>query len=908
MSLNVHIINHTHWDREWFLTHVYTNAWIPGLIDRLTELAAANPHFQFLLDGQTLVIEDLLKIAPEYRPKVAALARGGHLLFGPYYCQPDWRLVAGEALLRNLALGLGDARRLGNGSRAGWLVDTFGHISQAPQLHNLFDLQTVYLWRGVPALKPFFHWRGPDGSRVLAVNVFGGYRNLYGVSHLPEVAAQRLEQEARRLQPFYPTPHIPLFDGYDLEDNPEDPIRFFTRQAQIPAGLRLVQSSPDRFAQVARDLPHLPTLQGELLSGKYGATFPGTLSARTYLKLMHHDVEHLLFRLAEPWAALASLAGRPYPAERFEACTRTLLRNAVHDCLCGVSIDLVHEKMEFTYQQLFQELEDELRESLGHLLAGFSPGTYALSTNPYATQNWIQTEEALLQASCQGVGIWPAGQSWPLERPQRALQSFSWQNDHYRASVDAHGLVTLGPARLGRLLVYHEDGDTYSEARGALMGELKPQGMTLESRSERHAVLRLRYQGEWDGGQVGVTARLHFDPSPLVRWSLELDSRGCDFRVEMLFDCGHEGQVYAGMPYDVVARPFVERDLLPRELPRELAGVLMGQREVDQVATFPFHDFVALQGAERTSAVLARGLRAYQAEKGGTIRLILRRSVEWLTRSERPNRVGDAGPFFYVPDARCERKVHHELAFVQGNFQVTAPSFQALNAGFQNPPLVVQVEGGGEGRAWPLLQADLPLSALQRVDDRLLVRLYNPAPVPHRLKRTYAACDVEGKEKGTLRVMPPKAIVTLILEAPPPPAGGAEGASVELLNPMRWRVERNRYLPAEEAIAELRARADRVARELGRLETQIAQHAGRAQRLLQHRYYILRREMLEYLLSIRLNEWKRAMRGQWSHAYLFEPDPQVAQLGLELNRMRIKRRIYDYVVRLEEGSAEKGEG
>ena len=33
----VHIINHTHWDREWFLSNVYTTHWIPTLIDKLLE-------------------------------------------------------------------------------------------------------------------------------------------------------------------------------------------------------------------------------------------------------------------------------------------------------------------------------------------------------------------------------------------------------------------------------------------------------------------------------------------------------------------------------------------------------------------------------------------------------------------------------------------------------------------------------------------------------------------------------------------------------------------------------------------------------------------------------------------------------------------------------------------------------
>ncbi len=69
----IHVINHTHWDREWFLTSVYTSRWVPGLMDKLAQLAAANPDFRFLFDGQTLVIEDLLTVAPEYADRVKAL-------------------------------------------------------------------------------------------------------------------------------------------------------------------------------------------------------------------------------------------------------------------------------------------------------------------------------------------------------------------------------------------------------------------------------------------------------------------------------------------------------------------------------------------------------------------------------------------------------------------------------------------------------------------------------------------------------------------------------------------------------------------------------------------------------------------------------------------------------------------
>ena len=79
----------------------------------------------------------------------------------------------------------------------------------------------------------------------------------------------------------------------------------------------------------------LPTISGELNSGKFGATFPGTFSARTYLKVMARDCAQMLFRYAEPLAALAWCAGRPYDTARYEGWARLLLQNAVHDCIAA---------------------------------------------------------------------------------------------------------------------------------------------------------------------------------------------------------------------------------------------------------------------------------------------------------------------------------------------------------------------------------------------------------------------------------------------------------------------------------------------------------------------------------------------------------------------------------------------
>lgn len=894
----VHIINHTHWDREWFLTSEYTSRWIPGLIDKLEQLAADNPDFHFLLDGQTLVIEDLLAVAPHYAPRVKRLVADGHLIIGPYYCQPDWKLAGGELLVRNLQYGQQDVQELGGTMKTGWLVDTFGHISQSPQIHRLFGIEAVYVWRGVPRLVPYFDWEGADGSRLFAINLFGGYRNLYGVTRTPEVAIKRLHAEVEKLRPYYPTADIPLFDGYDLEDDPEDPVRFFSGMEGIDPALVLQEATPATFARhiIAKGLS-LPTLRGELNSGKYGAVFPGTLSTRTYLKVMAHDCEQLLFQRCEPLAVMAHLKGRPYNQEQYARWGRRLLQNAVHDCICGVSIDQVHEKMEYSYRQLFDTMQADIHESLAAILDDFAPGLYAVSTVPFTVDQWQAAEDELLHVQTDGVGVWPVRERVPIEKVAQSITSFTWHNEHYTATVDARGVVHVNGATLGMLVVSAEHGDTYSDEVGGALGVVQPDSApVVEQRSAHHAVVR--FAGTWRGAEAWVTAtvRLTFDPSPVIKWQIDLDSRGRDLRVEAIFETGKQARVLAGMPFDVVERPAADTDLLPRQLPPELAGVLLGQRELGAVRTFPFHDFVALSDATGTVAVLAQGLHAYTADEQGAIRLVLRRAVEWLTRADLKHRVGDAGPFFYVPDARCERTVRHHVGVAFVPFAGDSLAMQWLNRAYQNPPLIVRHRGEGTRTEWRVLQEDVPLSSLQVKDGVILARFYNPTSQEHLLSHSYRRTDIWGMPGEEVGALPPKAIITVVLPAAKEPSPGA-AADVQLLVPPPWRVGPNTGRPDPAVLAHLEAKVAALGGQLAHLQAQLDSAADEKSRLLLlHRIYMLQREQAEFRLSLALNRRKLAQGGTSPPASLHQLDEEVAALGLALNRLRIKRRIFDYVV------------
>ncbi len=126
----MHIMTHTHWDREWFLLSDVTNAWLPDLFERVFQVIERQPASCYILDGQTLMIEDYLQLQPERRHTLEQAAQAGQLLLGPYYGQIDWRVASEEALTRNLFIGMQDATRYGNLMPYGWLMDNFGHVRE----------------------------------------------------------------------------------------------------------------------------------------------------------------------------------------------------------------------------------------------------------------------------------------------------------------------------------------------------------------------------------------------------------------------------------------------------------------------------------------------------------------------------------------------------------------------------------------------------------------------------------------------------------------------------------------------------------------------------------------------------------------------------------------------------------
>lgn len=373
------VVPHTHWDREWHQTFQQFRMRLVKCINLLLDILDSDPDFTcFMLDGQMIILDDYLEIHPEEAERLLTYVRAGRILVGPWYVQPDEFLVGGEAIIRNLLLGMHQAAPYGGAMLVGYVPDCFGHIAQLPQILQGFGIENAVFWRGVdPVVKQSeFWWSGPDGSRVLGVYLDGelGYSNARELPLNPLALLKRVEHFLAHQGPRATTSTLLLMNGSDhLEP-----------QAGLPAALaaanellseqdqKLVIGTLPHYIQAVLDAaPDLQTISGELRASHAAHLLPGVLSARMWIKQRNATCEELLLRQVEPLCAWAWVLSGSYPSGLIGAAWRLLLQNQPHDSICGTSIDQVHREMSARYDQCeqiaHQLVQDARREILHHV-------------------------------------------------------------------------------------------------------------------------------------------------------------------------------------------------------------------------------------------------------------------------------------------------------------------------------------------------------------------------------------------------------------------------------------------------------------------------------------------------------------------------------------------------------------
>lgn len=374
------VVSHTHWDRAWYLPFEKFRIRLVKLTEKLLKILAENPKFRFTFDGQTVVLEDILQIRPEWEAKLKKHISEGQIMVGPWYVLPDEFLVSGEALIRNLLIGHRIARKFGRVMKVGYIPDPFGHIAQLPQILNGFGLDTFMFMRGMgdegEELGSEFWWVAPDGeSKVLAHHMITSYCNAGYIGYVfedgvPRVDYERATDHVRRLlenlRKYATVPIYYISNGCDhFEPQPELPDIIKHLNRSFPE-IQFVQATPEEFfARVKRARKDFKSYQGEMRGARYHYLLSGVFSSRMYLKQANFRCQTLLERWVEPFCAFAHFAvGLPYPDAHINYAWRTLHKNHPHDDICGCSVDEVHRENETRYMLVEQVADMLLNEAL----------------------------------------------------------------------------------------------------------------------------------------------------------------------------------------------------------------------------------------------------------------------------------------------------------------------------------------------------------------------------------------------------------------------------------------------------------------------------------------------------------------------------------------------------------------
>lgn len=725
------VVSHTHWDREWYQPFEVFRLRLCDMVGALVEILDGDPQFRhFMLDGQTVCLDDVLALRPSLRPRLQAHVAAGRLGIGPWYVLQDEFLVGAESIVRNLAEGLRGARRFGRAMAIGYLPDAFGHIAQMPRILRGFGIETAVVWRGVGDAAPGseWRWRAPGGAEVLCLFLPGGYGNAHRLGSDRDAAVARLRADLTRLLPQSRAATLLWMNGNDHQPaEPQLPALLAALAAALP-DVDIEHASLERAAALVRervDVAALPVVAGELRRPAPGApVLSGVWSARSWQKRRHDQAQALLVRLVEPFVALAGPASPTGTVvfDRRDALAhawRLLLQCQPHDSICGCSIDEVHRDVDDRLRRV-EQLGRALLDDAVRSLADAPTSDFALheaiaivNPHPFAV---TATAEVELQRSV-GDGpfrvVGPTGEvayeilsraatDGPDRRPAEWLRLRLFARD-----LPPHGL---------RLLALEPGAPTALPAPDAAL-VVRPIAGGLEI-VDGQSGLRIvhTFEDEDDRGDLydfcprqGAAPRSSRDTELGAR----LSARAIGRRVEIEVEIDNRTPAHR-------LRARFELSTAPASIWTETA---FGWIERTAAGTHPV-SAITLTSGSPPLALGGPGLHEVELGSDGAVLLTLFRAVGWMSRGDLSTRPGHAGYNLQTPDAQGLGRLRFRYALAVG-----ADAVRQLEPALIGPHAIALGRAQPGDRALVSIEpASVRLSIFKRADDSdaLIVRLCGP--------------------------------------------------------------------------------------------------------------------------------------------------------------------------------------
>ncbi|MEM0964917.1 MAG: glycoside hydrolase family 38 C-terminal domain-containing protein [Verrucomicrobiota bacterium] len=416
------VVAHTHWDREWRYPIWKNRSLLIEFMDWLLEILENDPDYSgFLLDGQTVCIDDYLEIKPENRDRIAAQVKAGRLAIGPWYTLPDLFPIAGECLVRNLNKGIRFAEEFGGYNPIAYHTFGWGQTAQFPQIYQDLGINYAVAAKKVSEERaPFceFMWTAPDGSQLLTSRLGHFTRqNVYFYLHFPVrlnniyddnefawkwgetgVAYHRADAELARNDYF----RVDHEDGYFKENVKDGAQRIWDNMEKTLVGdYRILMcgcdfSTPNPYLprmiadcneaipdidfkmgsleeyfsglEERIDRSQVPVVHGELRDGEPCWASANALSTRIHIKQLNKAAENTMIRRTEPLAASLFKLGWQYPDGFFKRGWNYLLKSHPHDSINGVTQDKTVEDNLYRINQAIEISESIYEDCIAGLL------------------------------------------------------------------------------------------------------------------------------------------------------------------------------------------------------------------------------------------------------------------------------------------------------------------------------------------------------------------------------------------------------------------------------------------------------------------------------------------------------------------------------------------------------------
>ena len=407
MGNKVHIVPHTHWDREWRYPIWKSRSLLVDFIDNLLAILKERPTYsQFLLDGQSVILEDYLQVRPERREEVENYVKEGRITCGPWYNLPDLYPLDGECLVRNLLKGYRVSSEFGRTMNIAYTSFGWGQTAQFPQIYAGFGIDfcvTAKRLSNERCPEAEFMWESPDGTKILTSKLGNEGRAQFflttvipakynvkndkdfhidwknsGMSYHKANAGEDNIDHFRFGEDvdFYPetikenietclegtantvVPEVRFFPaGCDYSGCIEELDNIIKRANEDFEDYEFVHSTLQDYVKEfcdKVDTDKLRTIKGELRDGPSSACSGNALSTRLYIKQKNKKAQNMLFYKAEPLSSTVAMLGGKPETEFLKTAWEYMLKSHAHDSINGVTQDKTAKDNMYRLEQVIE--------------------------------------------------------------------------------------------------------------------------------------------------------------------------------------------------------------------------------------------------------------------------------------------------------------------------------------------------------------------------------------------------------------------------------------------------------------------------------------------------------------------------------------------------------------------------